>query len=110
MLDRKLKIRRLIIGLALVVCAVFVLQFPTSRIYLAGAQITHLKSGEWVIAGPNTRLTDARLARVVAAINDRGDISCMRIARPNVSTHGYAPVAGTSHPALAVYRRFCDER
>ena len=68
-------------------------KFPTSRIYLAGAQITHLKSGEWVIAGPNTRLTDARLARVVAAINDRGDISCMRIARPKCFDPWLRPVA-----------------
>lgn len=92
MVDRTPLKRWFAIAIALLGIAWFVARIPTSRIYLSGARHTHLKSGEWVMAGPSTRLTDARFARLVDAINDRGDISCMRISNPNITSSGFSKV------------------
>lgn len=75
--------------LLVTVLSIVLLSLPATRIYLCGASITHLKSGEWVISGPWVRMTDARLPRLVNAINRHGKICCMRISNPGISDDAY---------------------
>ena len=91
---RSINKKRILLGLAILAVAFFVASLPTPRIYLCGASTTHLKSGEWVISGPSIRMTDGRLRHLVNAINDRGDISCMRISAPAISDSGFAALSG----------------
>lgn len=49
----------------------------------------HLKSGEWVVAGPWPRLTNARFARLVDAINDSGDVNCLQIINSAITDTGF---------------------
>ena len=76
-----------------VLLGVGTLCLPTPRIYLCGASVTHLKSGEWVVSGPSIRMTDARFRWLVHAINSHGNISCMRLSTPNISDEGFAPAS-----------------